>query len=105
MLHSELILDGELLSNKTSNAGDTLLTIENFISAWLWLIEVYKSYGIPLQHTINDGYLLLAVVLCIKVVTLIFWLNGELTRPPKQTFAFQLVIDKALTYFLDRQIG
>ena len=62
--------------------------------------QLYDSYKklIP----VDDRHFLLAVILSIEIVTLILWLDCQFARPSKQPFAFQLIIDKAFTYFFDR---
>lgn len=105
LLHPELVLDGKLLGDETSDAGNALLSVEDIVAARLRLVEIDEADGVILQDALDDGYLLLAVVLEVEVVALVFWLDGQLARPPEEALALQLVIDKAFAYLPDGQVG
>ena len=77
MLHSELILDGELTCDKASYTGDALLSVEDLVQTILVAHEVNEAERVPLQQGIDYGNV--APPLVVYVVALIFGLDDELS--------------------------
>ena len=86
-------LDRELAGHEAADARDALLAVEH-LEHVVVDVEVDQPERVALQQRVDDGDVLLAVV--VDVVALVLRLDDELAGQAEQTLALELVVDEAL---------